>query len=154
MLPLYFLPLFLLLVGLTWAYTVLRVGALSGLHRAVKACYRGYGSRYRIKDCCRACALVWRSDVWVGVSYPRFLFLGRIIPPLSYFYLSYQLAIVCALCGWYRGMVYMSAGVGAVCDRYRGQSHSPLNSPTSNILTFFWRLIFHDVAGLNIEILT
>lgn len=42
----YFFALFLLLVGLTWAYTALRVATLSGLHRAVKACYCGYGSRY------------------------------------------------------------------------------------------------------------
>ena len=53
----YFFALFLLLAGLTWDYAFLRVGVLSGLHRAVKACYRGYGSRYQIKDCCRACVL-------------------------------------------------------------------------------------------------
>lgn len=142
----YFFAPFFLAGWLAWAYTALRVGVLSGLHRAIKACYRGCGSRYQIKDCCRAYALVWRSGGWRcarrksfacvgacfkawsacvngGITSALFIF-GAVWSAVIILLSCYQLAILCALCDCCRGMVYMSAGVGAVCDRYRGLSHS------------------------------
>lgn len=45
-----------------WVYVGLRVVTLSEAFGTVKACYAvDMAADDQIKDCCRACALVWRS---------------------------------------------------------------------------------------------
>lgn len=68
---------FFLAGWLAWVYTALRVVALSGLHRAVKACYAvDMAADDQIKDCCRACVLCGSQNGGRCARYKAALLVG------------------------------------------------------------------------------